>query len=268
MARTKKVEDIPEEANYGKTLLAGLLIIIILIGGYFSYRKIYNKENTPSEEIKYSKDEIKFKEEYEKLNNEKNTDGEVLSPISILEDNNITYTNLDKVVDLIKNNNGVLYIGNANNQKSRMIVPLLLKAMSNTSLEKIYYLDIVENNEDIRDSFEIVKKKAKKTKEASDKYYELLKLLDSKLSTYYLFNNKGEKINTGEKRINIPTVISFNAGNILGYVEGTVDNHELDSEGILRSLTNKEEKELIEKYTNLITEYLDDDCGLEPTEEC
>ena len=266
----KKVIENEEEVSYGKTIIAGILIIIILIGGYISYKKIYEKDNNGNKEEKivYTEDEKKFKKEFEDLNNKKNEDGDTYKDVTIIEDNNIKYVKLDEAVDKIQNGSGVMYIASSTHQKSRLATPILLSAMESTSLEEIYYLNIIEDGNDIRDVYEIVKKKAKKTKDASAAYYSLLKLLDSYLSNYVLINSKGDKVSTGEKRLEIPTLISFSEGKVTGFVTGTVDNHELNSDGLLRNLTKDEEKKLQEKYTELITSYLDDDCGLEPEAGC
>ncbi len=259
-----------EEPNYGKTLLAGILIVIILIGGYLSYKKIYDSGKSTNKEdnkIVLTEDEKTFKKEYEDLNG-KEVDGVKLKNVSIIEDNNIVYITLEKAVDLIKNKDGVIYFASPTNSKSRIATPILLNAMESTSLEKIYYLNITKNGEDLRDTYEIVKKKATKTKDADPNYYTLLELLDKYLDNYVLINNNGDKIKTGEKRLNIPTLISFGGGSVTGYVEGTIENHDLDSDGTLRSLTKEEADKLNQKYLDLITSYLDEDCGIEAEEGC
>ena len=259
-----------EEPNYGKTLLAGILIVLILIGGFLSYKKIYDtteKKDKKDTKIVYTEDEKKFKKEYEDLNG-KEYEGTKLKKVSIIEDNNIVYIDLEKAVDLIKNKDGIIYFASPTNDKSRISTPILLNAMESTSLEKIYYLNITKDGEDIRDEYEIVKKKASKVKDADSNYYTLLELLDKNLENYVLINKNGDKVKTGEKRLNIPTVISFNNGKVTGYVEGTIEDHEIDSDGTLRNLTKEEADKLDKKYVDLITAYLDDDCGIEKDEGC
>ena len=269
--KKKKIEPEYEEPNYGKTLLAGILIVIVLIGGYLSYRKIYNdpanKKQDTKEKIKLTDDEIAFKKEYEDLNG-KEVDGTKLKKVTIIEDNNIVYIDSSKAIDLIKNKDGVIYFASPTNDKSRITTPILLNAMESTSLDKIYYLNITKDGEDIRDTYEINKKKATKVKDADPNYYTLLELLDKYLDNYVLINSNGDKIKTGEKRLNIPTLISFNGGTVTGYVEGTLKDHELDNDGTLRNLTKEESDSLNKKYVDLITAYLDDDCGLEAEEGC
>ena len=260
-----------EEPNYWKTICACILIILILVVGYLSYKKIYDKNKTIVPEIKYTADEEKFKEEYEKLNGQTNANEEILLDVGIEEDNNIQYVSLKEAVDLIKNKDGVLFFAYPTNQKSRIAAPILINAMTNTDLDKIYYVNVRPNDDeasDIRDTYSINKKKVQKTKDADASYYELLKLLDKYLPKYTLTNNSGDVINTGEKRLSVPTVISFNKGNIGKYVEGTVDNHVYDKDGILRTLNKEEVQKLTDKYTELITDYLETGCSVDEEEGC
>ena len=215
--------------------------------------------------------ETKFKKEYESLNGKANSNDEVLKKITIPEDNNVEYLELKDAVDKIKNSNGVLFFGYPTNQKSRLAVPILINAANNTSLEKIYYLNVRpqdDESSDIRDTYTIVKKKVQKSKDAEAEYYELLKLLDSYLPKYKLINTNGETINVGEKRLNVPTLISFDRGKILGYVEGTTNTNEYDADSILKDLSTEEQEELHQKYTKLLTDYLDADCSIEAEEGC
>ena len=120
---TKKVKNIKSKINkekkdinisdtfsfeqYGRTILAAVLIILILVAGYFSYQYKNGKlgENTKDkvkEEYKPTEDEIKFKEEYESLNGTKRSNGEINKKIEIDRDNNIVYISIDEASDLLK----------------------------------------------------------------------------------------------------------------------------------------------------------------------
>ena len=68
-------------------------------------------------------DEIKFKEEYEKLNG-KETNNTVLKTVEIESDNNIKYVNDDEILDLLKKDTNVIYFGWADNNWCRTIVPI------------------------------------------------------------------------------------------------------------------------------------------------
>lgn len=56
--------------------------------------------------LKPENDSIKFKNEYEKLNNQKG-----YLEIEIPKDNNIKYANFDEVMEFLENGTGILYLG-------------------------------------------------------------------------------------------------------------------------------------------------------------
>lgn len=268
---TKKNQKDYEEPNYWKTICACILILIILTIGYLSYKKIYDKNKSYIPEVSYTTDEKKFKEEYESLNGKSNSNDEILKQVKIPDDNNIKYVTLAEAVNLIKKNTGIMYFAYPTNQKSRIVTPILINAMSNTELDEIYYLNVRPNDDeasDIRDTFIVNKKKAQKSKEADENYYELLKLLDKYLPKYTLTTSNGDVVNTGEKRLSVPTIITFDQGVIGSYIEGTIDNHDYDKDGILRDLTKKEEAELNSKYEEMITTFLESGCSIEAEEGC
>ena len=260
-----------EEPNYGKTICACVLIIAILVIGYLSYKKIYDKNKTIIPAITYTADEKRFKKEYESLNGKVNINDEILKDVDIAEDNNVKYVSLSEAVNIMKNDQGIIFFAFPTNQKSRIASETLIDAMNSTDLDKIYYLNVRPDDQeasDIRDTYIINKKKVQKSKDASDSYYELLKLLDKYLPKYTLINSNGDSVYTGEKRLSVPTVVSFNKGHIGKYVEGTVINHEYDKDGVLRDLTQEEVKELNEKYVDLITDYLETGCSIEEESGC
>ena len=260
-----------EETNYWKTICACVLIILILVVGYLSYKKLYDRNKTIVPAEKYTVDEVKFKKEYESLNGKTNSNEEILKDVEINDNNNVKYVSLTEAVNLIKNDQGIIFFAYPTNQKSRIAAQILINSMNNTDLDKIYYLNVRPNDDeasDIRETYSINKKKVQKSKDASDSYYELLKILDKYLPKYTLSNNSGDVVNTGEKRLSVPTVVSFNKGNIGKYVEGTVENHDYDKDGILRDLNSKEIEELNDKYTNLITDYLETGCSVDAEEGC
>ncbi len=260
-----------EEPNYWKTICACVLIILILTAGYLSYKKIYDK-NKPTVVVKnVTDDEKKFKKEYERYNDETNSSEEILKKVSIPEDNNIKYVSLSEAVDLIKKDQGVLFLAYPTNQKSRIVAPILVDVMNNTDIETLYYLNVRPNDDeasDIRDIYTVNKKRVQKSKDADEEYYELLKILDKYLPKYTLTNQSGDVVNTGEKRLSVPTLISFNKGSIGKYVEGTVENHDYDKDGILRELTKEETRNIYDKYTDLVTDYLETGCLLESEDGC
>lgn len=111
--------------------LTSLLLIVFLMSGCINNKKEVKKEAT---------DALKFKEEYESLNNE-------YLEIEIKENNPIKYSSIDEVKDIISNKSGLIFLGNAKDDKSRIIIPILIEASKQTGIKPLYYLNIEDNNE-------------------------------------------------------------------------------------------------------------------------
>lgn len=79
-------------------------------------------------------DAIKFKKEYEKLNDS-------YQKISIKERNPIIYSNLDKIYDVMDNGAGLIYLGYPESSSCRDNINILIDATKQTGLKKVYYLN-------------------------------------------------------------------------------------------------------------------------------
>ena len=267
--KTKTI--IQEENNYGRSLLAAVLIIVIFLGGYLTVQ--FKKNGGFNNEAKYvaTQDEKKFKNDYESLNGTTRTNGQKNKEIEIIDNNNIVYITMEEAAKMLDSGTGVIYFGFAACPWCRNAVPVLLNAMSSSELKEIYYVDIRpedKNENDLRDTFTLNNKnKAKKTKDAEKSYYDVLLALANDLNDYVLVTNKGKKVNTGEKRLYAPTVVAVKEGVVVGFHEGTVEKHEKDDNGELRDLTKEETKTLLKTYGDIISKFLSDSCG-EDVEGC
>ena len=259
---TPKTTIVQEENNYGKTLLSGILIVLILIGGFFAYKHfIGNLKNN-----NVTADEKRFKEDYEKLNNTSRKSGLKLRSMDVMKDNNIHYISIDEAAKKLDTGSGIIYFGFAGCPWCRNAVPALLQAMSSTDLEEIYYVDIrpVADDEstDIRTIWTLnARNKAVKDEKhnVSDSYYKVLTALAGHLKDYELKTDNGKIINTGEKRLYAPTVVAVSNGTVVGFHEGTLDGHNI-VDGNLPDLTKEQEEELTKIYTDMIGKYLNSSC--------
>ncbi len=255
---SKKRENriIQTENNYGRTILAALLIIVVLIGGYLAVQ--YKKNHGEGIYIQTS-EEKKFKEEYESLNGVENA-----KSISIMKDNNIKYISLDEAKEILDSKTGVIYFGTPSCAWSRNAVPVMLDAMQEAKLDTIYYVNVRPDNKkenDIRDEYTLDSRgKAKKTKDASESYYNILLSLANNLKEYVLTSDAGKKVSTGEKRLNTPTVVAVKNGVVIGFHEGTLNSNLLDKDGNLTDLTADQEKELKSIYVKIFEKYKDENC--------
>ncbi len=265
----KEPKLIQEENNYTRTLIAAVLIALIFFAGYLAIQFKTNGGLGESKDYVPTTEEKAFKEDYESLNGTTSVDGVKFSETSIINDNNIKYISIDEALDILDSGSGVIYFGYASCPYSRSAVPVLLDAMTSSELDTIYYVNlrpketgrldgVGQKENDLRDTYTLnAKNKAKRTKEAaSESYYEILTSLANYLDDYILVTEKGKKVSTGEKRLNTPTVVSVVNGEVVGFHQGTVDTQEENEKGELQALTKDEEKELLNKYTKLISAYL------------
>lgn len=243
-----------------KNILLSILIILVLIGigssiYYFGFRdKIEEKE-----EVKLTDDEIKFKKEYEELNDTIRKSTGVLNPsMEVIDDNNVAYLTDEETVNFLEKGTGLIYMGFRECPWCRNAIPVLLKATTNASLEKVFYLDVT----DIKSTIILdAKNNPKTTKEGTNTYYKIMELLDEYLDDYNLTTDKGKKVPTGEKRILSPTVITVKDGVVVGFHVGTVDGHDKGEDGFLPYMNEDQEEELYGIYEEMISKISGSNCN-------
>lgn len=246
----KQTKILQEENSYKNTIIAAIVIALIFIVGLFIIKTLGpNKED---KNYVQTADESKFQQEYENLN------GTESSEIKIIKDNNIVYIDMKQAAEILDSKSGVIYFGYASDELSRAAVPVLLDAMSSSELDTIYYVNL-DSAEGKRDLYSLnSKNKAKVVQEATQEYNAVRLALANHLEDYVLYTSKGKKVNTGQKRVEAPTVVSIVEGQVMGFHEGTVDNH--DGE---KKLTKDQVKELTAEYTKVISSQLNKKCMIE-----
>lgn len=208
-----------------KDIIIGFLIVIVLALTIFIMIKVIDKKNEEDNSKKTTiTDSVKFKEEYEKLNGEVNSKNQKEYPkVGISEENVIKYTDVNDILDILKDGTGVIYFGYPECPWCRNAVPVLLNAATSTGLGKVYYYNAnaIKNIKEVDDDGNIIE-----TQKEKEGYRDLLKALDSILDEYTLTDKDGNTVHTGEKRIYVPLVVFVKDGKIIAHHEGTVDSQE------------------------------------------
>lgn len=214
-----------------RSILVIIAIVILLIITGCSYDKKEEKA-----------DSLKFKEEYESINGDiiEGTDYKVRA-LNIPEDNPIVYAEANDIISMMDNNETfVVYFGFNSCPWCRSVLPVLLDVAKDLNLKKIYYVDV----KDIRDRLDVDEDGNIITvKEGSEGYIGLLARLDDVLEDYTL-EVDGKEIETEEKRIYAPNVISIVNGKAKELETGISD--ELDDP--FMKLTDKIKKETYNKF--------------------
>ncbi len=225
--------------KYQKTIF--FIIIILVMTAIVTIVINNNHQN---------KDAIQFKEEYESLNNTiRESDGAKYNNVNIPSDNPIKYITAKEAVNVINNENAVIYFGANWCPWCRNAIPVLFASALSQNIDTIYYVNMAE----IRNVWEIQDRKLVKTREEQEGYYDLLNSLDSVLSpsTYTLKDEDGTTYDTNEKRIYMPLVIVVKNGKIIDNHVGTVNLN--DGQTKYDDLTKSQHQELLTIYNNMLS---------------
>lgn len=195
-------------------------------------------------------DDIKFKEEYEKLNGKKNDQGKKYREITIDSKNKMVYKTTEEVLDLIdKKKSFVLYFGFDTCPWCRSVVPTIA-SISKELNQEVYYIDV----KDIRDTFELDDdNKPKLVKKGSKDYSKLLEKLEPVLEDYTLTDSDNNEIKVGEKRIYAPSIVSVIDGKAKELTTGISDKQ---TDGYMK-LTKEMEKETYNKIKKVLKQVSD-----------
>lgn len=226
-----------EKSN--KIYLGIILVCTVLVIGLCVYAIATHKEEKLT-------DALKFKKEYESLNEVVNENNEKqYMEIFIDEENPIVYKTGQEIVEIMKNEDAIIYFGFATCPWCRNAVPVLLDAAKKLNVDKIYYVDIL----DIRDTYKFSGSiEPEQTKKGTDAYYNILKILDKKLDKFYVKDEAGNMYDTGVKRLYAPTVVSMSGGKVKGFHVATVESQK----DPYKALTDKQKEELKDAYKELI----------------
>lgn len=226
-----------EKSN--KIYMIIIFVCAALVIGLCGYAIITHKEEKIS-------DAMKFKNEYEALNELVNENSEEkYVNVEISEENPIVYKTGKEILDVLKNEDAIIYFGFAACPWCRNAVPVLIDTAKELNVEKIYYVDIL----DMRDTYKFSGSiEPEQTKKGTDAYYEILKFLDKKLDKFYVTDDAGNMYDTGVKRLYAPTVVGVKDGKVVGFHVATVESQTNPYE----TLTDKQKEELKKEYKTII----------------
>lgn len=231
-----------------KKVMLLIILGLMVVASFLSILAIHKNEEEPI----IKSDAIKFKEEYESYNGKINN-AKSYPIVDIKEDNPMVYKTDDEIVKVLENGTGIIYFGFSTCPWCRSMLPMLLKAAENTNVSEILYVDVKEIRSQLTlgDQDEVVVKE-----KGTNGYYEILKQLDEVLEPYYLENKNGEKIDTKEKRLYAPTVVTIKDGKVLDIHVGTVKTQKSGYD----DLSSQEQEEIYNIYQKMILKLTDTAC--------
>lgn len=227
-----------------ETIIIIVLPILCAIAAVLAYVKLINTDV----------DAAKFKNEYELLNEEGYLE------LNIDKNNPMEYADYDKLLEVIENGTGIIYLGFPECPWCRNALPVLLDVAKENDVEIIYYMNILKE----RDSYVVEDDKLVyatdedgNEKKGTEGYFKLLEALDEHLSDYVILF-EDEEYEVGEKRIYAPTVIFVRDGEVLGLHVSTVESQENPKEG----LSEEQYEELYSIYEDYILEVKGGTCSI------
>lgn len=222
-----------------KKMIISMIVVIAMAMITILTILIFNKDEN---------DAVKFKQEYEKLNGmiNENTNKKYME-LDIDKQNSIVYATYDEIIKLIEDGTGVIYFGFPECPWCRNAVPVLLDAVEELGIDRIYYFNALSlrDKKSLDENGNIVIEE-KGTKE----YQKLVNLLYSYLPVYEGLND------ATIKRLYFPTVLFIKEGNVVGLHTSTVDSQE----DPYKKLTNIQYQELKNIYSNYINKAYDIIC--------
>lgn len=214
-----------------------LLLIVISLAGLTACSK------------KEKSDTLKFKEEYEKINNEKTSYGTINREVSISKDNPFIYKSAEEINEMIENKETfAVYFGFAACPWCRSVIETLIETAKEKGLDTIYYVDVY----DIRDQLKLDDNGSVVVdRKGSDAYYKLLENLDNVLTDYTLTDSDNNSVATGEKRIFAPNVVSIINGKASLLATG-ISEKQTDPYAVLTPEIKKDTKDAFVKVINQV----------------
>ena len=203
------------------------------------------------------KDSTIFKNDYESLNGQKNSNGKEHRTVNIPKDNPIVISNAQEIVKLIENEETFyVYFGSKLCPWCRSVIEKALEIANTNGIEKIYYVDIWDNdgNEILRDKYELGNdNKPLKVKDGTEEYYKLLTYFDNVLEDY-TYTNEGEELSYGEKRIYAPNFIYVAKGKASRITTGISELQSGSRDELTKEILSDETKKFDDFFINVCDE--------------
>ncbi len=198
-------------------IISVILIVLVMVAVLFSMKK---DEVT----VIYTEDEIKFKDEYEKVNGMELSSDYVLKNITIPNDNNVVYLSDDNIVEKLTKGTNVIYFGWADCNWCRTALPVLLDTLKENNIDTLYYYDF----KSLRNAYE------NGDEEKSKIYENIISIIGNDINTYFDEDSSRKDM----KKMLVPTVVFIKNGTYIGLHFKTVDSQvnstdELNKEQVL-----------------------------------
>lgn len=207
-----------------------------------------------------NKDAINFKKDYESLNGKENKNGKIHRTLSISKDNPFVMVEPKDIVQKIEDKETFyVYFGSKLCPWCRSVIEKAIEVADDYGIKTIYYVDVWddEGNEILRDKYSLDEEgKPKLESKGTEEYKKLLEVFNDYLRDYTIENDKGEKIEVGEKRIYAPNFIYVKKGKINKLTTGKSDKQKDPREELTKEILADEQA----AFEDFFAETCDEEC--------
>ena len=162
-------------------------------------------------------DMLRFKYEYEALNDQPNAAGtRIFKPLAIPEFNLISYATPEQILEIAESGTGLILFGFPQCPWCRQMTPLLIDVALEKGIDVIHYIDMTT----IRTTWALQDGTPVMTDPGHPRYQDMLTAFESviepmDLNPFHLTDADGNSVNTYELRIFVPTLIAIRDGGIV-----------------------------------------------------
>ena len=235
-------------------LIGGIALVVIAIASvlFINVTKDDKKDNSSA---------LEFKKEYEALNGKMARYNKPHRTLNIDEDNPYVKITPAEVIKKLENKEKFyLYVGDPLCPWCRSVIEQSIKSAKENAIDTIYYIDFWddENNEILRDVYELKDGEIVKTHEETKEYKKMLELCPDKigLRNYTVEDEDGNEVEVNSKRFFGPTFLYAENGKFKKYTDA---RSELQKSP-LEDLTDEIKADQAEKFDELFLEICDDGC--------
>ena len=216
---------------------------------------------TGCEKKKDNKKALEFKKEYEKLNGKIARYGKPHRTLNIPEDNPYIKTTPAEIIKKIeKKETFYLYVGDSLCPWCRSVIEMSIKVAKDNDIKEVYYIDFWddENNEILRDVYELVDDEIVKTVEETKEYKKMLDMCNKSLGlrNYTVQDKDGNEVEVNDKRFYGPSFFFIKEGKFTKYIDGRSSKQTSPLEELTDEILEDEE----EIFNTFFIDICDDAC--------
>jgi len=236
-----------------KIIIASIILVLVIAASIcLIIFKNDKKDNSSA---------LAFKEEYEKVNGKIARYNKPHRTLNIPEDNPYVKVTPAEILKKIENKETFyLYVGDHLCPWCRSVIEQSIKSAKENGIDTIYYIDFWddENNEILRDVYELVDDEIKQTHEATKEYKKMLDMCSDSLGlrNYEVEDKDGNMVEVNNKRFYGPSFFFIKEGKFKTYT----DARSSKQKSPLEELTKEIKEDMANNFDTLFLDICDDAC--------